>query len=83
MMIDNVPLNYLIPNMLKATGTTLENIFLTILSLFRLGFWSHWEEEAGSGLLVFQYDLSADFPGNTADASIDLLYVCAFLSVRL
>lgn len=38
MIIDNVPLDYLIPNMLKATGTTLSIFFLTILFSVPLGF---------------------------------------------
>lgn len=38
MIIDNVPLNYLIPNMLSATGTTLEIFFLTIIFSIPLGF---------------------------------------------
>ncbi|MDF2908504.1 MAG: hypothetical protein K0R34_3825, partial [Herbinix sp.] len=38
MIIDNVPLDYLIPNMLSATGTTLSIFFLTILFSVPLGF---------------------------------------------
>lgn len=38
MNIDNVPLNYLIPNMLEATGKTLEIFFLTIIFSIPLGF---------------------------------------------
>lgn len=38
MRIDNVPLNYLIPNMLEATGTTLEIFFLTLIFSIPLGF---------------------------------------------
>lgn len=38
MIIDNVPMNYLIPNMLEATGTTLQIFFLTIIFSIPLGF---------------------------------------------
>ena len=38
MIIDNVPIDLLIPNMLKATGTTISIFFLTVLFSIPLGF---------------------------------------------